>query len=259
MAKASKKSKKTQKEAVKETPKETKPQNPKVKKTKEVSEPKVKPEKVAKAVKKSEESKIVKKTSVPSKGDKSTAQKAKRYRRYEKITAEDRLNKGVVYLGHIPYGFREQEIKEFFEQFGTVSRVKLARSKKTARPKGYGFIEFESLEIAAIAAETIDGRFMFDRRLVCHVVEDNKLHKDLFKNSGRKWKYVPYQIVNSNKVNSEKSELKQCKKVTRLLQQEEEKREKIQDFFNTIGKENTYEFPGYKALVEKALNEVESK
>jgi len=38
--------------------------------------------------------------------------------------------RGVVYLGHIPYGFFEDQIKGFFSQFGEVTRLKLARSKK---------------------------------------------------------------------------------------------------------------------------------
>lgn len=35
-----------------------------------------------------------------------------------------------MYIGHIPYGFFEDEMKEYFEQFGTVTKVRVARSKK---------------------------------------------------------------------------------------------------------------------------------
>lgn len=217
-------------------------------------EPKVdkkKKEKIKKAVEKDPESKDVKKK------PKVESNKSKRFRKIEKITAEHRLSRGVIYLGHIPYGFREDEITEFFTQFGNVTRVKLARSKKTGRPKGYAFIEFDNLETAAIAADTMDNRFMFDRQLVCHVVEDDKVHKDLFKNSGRQWKFIPYQKINTKNVNSNKTDIKKYKKVKRLLEQEQEKREKIQDFFNTIGERNTYKFPGYQAIVEAAANQLE--
>lgn len=37
---------------------------------------------------------------------------------------------GVVYLGHIPHGFYENEIRQFFTQFGQVKRVKVSRSPK---------------------------------------------------------------------------------------------------------------------------------
>ncbi len=245
--------KKKSSKASKTTPKPTETPTPK-KESKKESKKEIttpvtpKDPKQEKATKKDSSSVAVKKDST----------RSKRFRKIEKITAEDRLTKGVVYLGHIPYGFREEEIKKFFEQFGTVTRVKLARSKKTARPKGYGFIEFESLEVAAVAADTVDKRFMFDRQLVCHVVEDDKVHKDMFKSISRKWKFVPYQKINSKNINSEKDEIKKYRKVKRILQAEQEKREKVQDFFNSIGKENTFNFPGYAAIVDKAITQVES-
>ena len=39
----------------------------------------------------------------------------------------------VVYLGHIPHGFYEEQMRSFFGQFGTVCRLRLARNTK-ARP-----------------------------------------------------------------------------------------------------------------------------
>lgn len=38
--------------------------------------------------------------------------------------------RGVLYLGHLPYGFMEPQIREYFSQFGEVYNVKLFRSKK---------------------------------------------------------------------------------------------------------------------------------
>ena len=37
---------------------------------------------------------------------------------------------GVVYVGHIPHGFFEEQMRKYFSQFGTVTRLKLSRSKK---------------------------------------------------------------------------------------------------------------------------------
>jgi nucleolar protein 15 len=36
----------------------------------------------------------------------------------------------VLYIGHIPHGFYEEQMKGFFGQFGIVTRVRLSRSKK---------------------------------------------------------------------------------------------------------------------------------
>ncbi len=37
---------------------------------------------------------------------------------------------GVIYVGHLPYGFFEKELSGFFTQFGEVTGVKVSRSKK---------------------------------------------------------------------------------------------------------------------------------
>jgi nucleolar protein 15 len=86
----------------------------------------------------------------------------------------------IIYLGHIPDGFFEQQMETFFVQFGDVMRVKLFRSKKTNRSKGYAFVEFESPEVAAVVAEAMDGYFLSDRKLVCHVIPAEKMHDKMF-------------------------------------------------------------------------------
>ena len=63
---------------------------------------------------------------------------------------------GVVYLGRIPGGFEEKEMKIFFGQFGEITRMRLSRSKKTGNSKGFAFIEFPCQEVAKIVAETMN-------------------------------------------------------------------------------------------------------
>lgn len=42
-------------------------------------------------------------------------------------TADTRT--AVIYVGHIPYGFFENEMREFFSQFGQVTRVRVSRTR----------------------------------------------------------------------------------------------------------------------------------
>lgn len=77
-----------------------------------------------------------------------------------------KTDRGIIYLGHIPHGFYEEEMRSFFSQFGIVTRVKLCRSEKTGRSKGYGYVEFLHPEVAKIAAETMNNYLMFKRRVV---------------------------------------------------------------------------------------------
>lgn len=86
----------------------------------------------------------------------------------------------IVYLGHIPDGFYEPQMEKFFSQFGEVKRIKLFRSLKTNRSQGYAFIEFASPEVASVVADSMDGYFLMERKMVCHVVPAEKIHDKMF-------------------------------------------------------------------------------
>ena len=58
--------------------------------------------------------------------------------------------KAVMYIGHLPNGFFEEQMKAFFSQFGTVNRVRVARNAFGARPA-------EGYEAAVAACRTAEG------------------------------------------------------------------------------------------------------
>jgi len=125
----------------------------------------------------------------------------------------------VVYVGHVPHGFYEEEMRGFFGQFGEVRRLRLARSRKTGRSKGYAFVEFESAEVARIVAGAMDGYLMFGRRLAVQVVGPGELHAETFKNANRKFRVVPWGALEKKRREKEKTP----DKVARLV----EKRKRI--------------------------------
>ena len=120
--------------------------------------------------------------------------------REKETTAKNTRHAGavssVIYLGHIPNGFFEKEMTSFFEQFGQVKRVKLFRSEKTRGSKGYAFIQFVEPEVARTAALAIDGYFLAERQLQCHLVPASKLHRGMF--ARLKVKKDPYEGLDVN-------------------------------------------------------------
>ncbi|KAK7811938.1 hypothetical protein U0070_006991 [Myodes glareolus] len=94
---------------------------------------------------------------------------------------EKSLNPGVIFVGHLPGIFSECHLYEYFTQFGTISRFRLSRSKRTGNSRGYGFVEFESEDVAKIVAETMDNYLFGARLLSCKFLPPEKVHKDLFK------------------------------------------------------------------------------
>lgn len=100
--------------------------------------------------------------------------------------AAKQTESSVIYLGHIPQGFFEAEMRKFFSQFGLVKRLKLFRSAKTNGSKGYAFIEFESPDIANTVAEAMDGYFIMERQLVSSIIPLEKHHDGMFKTNKKR-------------------------------------------------------------------------
>jgi nucleolar protein 15 len=94
------------------------------------------------------------------------------------LAANDKMS-AVVYLGHLPKGFDEDEVRKFFNQYGKIKRMKLFRSKNGVS-KGYTFLEFETKDIAQIVAESMNGYYLMERQLVSHVVPKEDIHEGTF-------------------------------------------------------------------------------
>lgn len=137
--------------------------------------------------------------------------------------------RGVVYLGHLPYGFFEDQLRGFFSQFGVITRLRVSRNKKTGKSKHYCFIEFLDPMVATIVADTMDGYIMFGRSLKCKVIPPEKVHPKTFKGSNRRY-YPKRTIINHRKLhNAPKTEEGIQKNIKRLIEKEEKKRQKLKE------------------------------
>lgn len=125
------------------------------------------------------------------------AKKLKKMRARGEIPESERppVVPGVVYVGHIPHGFYEREMKGYFDQFGEVLRVRMSRSKKTARSKGYAYVEFADAEVAKLAAEAMDGYIMHGRAVVAKFVPPEKVHPDALKGANRVFRRIPWASI----------------------------------------------------------------
>jgi len=46
-----------------------------------------------------------------------------------------------IYVGNLPYGVSEDELKQVFTEFGEVSEAVIIMDKYSGRSKGFGFVE----------------------------------------------------------------------------------------------------------------------
>jgi len=62
----------------------------------------------------------------------------------------------TIYCGNLPFSASEDEIRQLFEQHGTVNTVRLITDRQTGRPRGFGFVEMEDDGVSA-AIEALNG------------------------------------------------------------------------------------------------------
>lgn len=163
----------------------------------------------------------------------------------EKAATKASKPSSVIYLGHLPHGFEEAEIRGFLNQFGSIRKLRLSRSKKSGNSRGYAFVQFVDPEVAAIVADTMSGYFLMEKRLVCHIMPRDKCHPELFAGHDRKFVKIDWQGLNREQVNKPRTAEGMKKITARLVKREAEKRKKLE----ALGID--YDFPGYSAGVEK--------
>uniref|UniRef100_A0A3B3CH06 Nucleolar protein interacting with the FHA domain of MKI67 n=1 Tax=Oryzias melastigma TaxID=30732 RepID=A0A3B3CH06_ORYME len=156
---------------------------------------------------------------------------------------------GVVYVGHLPLGLFEPQLRSYFEQFGSVQRLRLSRSKKTGGSKGFAFVEFECEDVARIVAETMNNYLMGEKLLKCHMVPAEKVHEKLFVGSQRNFRKPSHPAV--TRYNRKRSAEQVAKMTERLLRKEAKLRQKLK----AHGME--YDFPGFTSglLAQKFSSE----
>lgn len=148
---------------------------------------------------------------------------------------------GVVYVGHIPHGFYEDEMRKFFSQFGLVKRLRLSRSRKTGSSKGYAFIEFEYEDVAKIAAETMDNYLFYGRLLKCKIVPKEQLHPRIWQGANRTFKKIDWAERERVQHNKPKNTESRAKLVKKLIKKDRKTRNKLKS------QGIDYKFPGYVA------------
>lgn len=152
----------------------------------------------------------------------------------------------AIYVGHLPWGFGDTEIKKYFQQFGEITRIIVPKSAKSGRSVGYAFIEFKEQETAEVAAKTMNNYLLFDKILKCNVVEDKSKYDRMFLKWKKKFKFNDKRkerLIKQQKHPKTKEEVKA--KIQILLDREEKRKEK----FKELGID--YSFDGFKEIIDK--------
>jgi cold-inducible RNA-binding protein len=74
----------------------------------------------------------------------------------------DRVN---IYVGNLPYSTTQEDLRQMFEQHGTVESVNVIQDRETGRSKGFGFVVMPDSAQGQDAITELNDRDMGGRKL----------------------------------------------------------------------------------------------
>ncbi len=78
-----------------------------------------------------------------------------------------------LFIGNLSFKLGEEDIRELFEKFGTITEVAIPRNKETNKPRGFAFITFDT-EDSARQALSLDGQEVDGRKIRVSVATGEK-------------------------------------------------------------------------------------
>jgi cold-inducible RNA-binding protein len=71
-----------------------------------------------------------------------------------------------LYVGNLPYSFRDDDMHEAFSAFGSITSARVMMERDTGRSKGFGFVEMSNDAEAQAAIAGMNGHSVGGRALV---------------------------------------------------------------------------------------------
>ncbi|KAF5098992.1 hypothetical protein D0Z03_001102 [Geotrichum reessii] len=170
-------------------------------------------------------------------------------------TSNNKKTRGVIYIGRIPHGFYESQMRAYFGQFGDVLNLRLSRNKKTGASKHYAFIEFTDADVARVVSETMDNYLLFGHILKVKLIPTEEVRDDLFVGANRKFTVVDWQSINQQKVNEPKTR----QAWNEIQDRAKERRDKAAERLKSLGIDYTYKSSAATATAGTPNKKVVSK
>jgi RNA recognition motif-containing protein len=91
-----------------------------------------------------------------------------------------------LYVGNLPFGASEEDLKKLFSEVGEVQSVKIVTNAYSGRPRGFGFVEMTSQEDAKKAISLLNGKTLMDRTLTVNEARPQKKRGGEFRGRGNR-------------------------------------------------------------------------
>lgn len=77
-----------------------------------------------------------------------------------------------VFVGNLPWGTDDQQLRADFEQYGTVTEARVITDRETGRSRGFGFVTYGSPNEAQQAIEKMNGYEVGGRALTVNLATE---------------------------------------------------------------------------------------
>ena len=82
-----------------------------------------------------------------------------------------------IYVGNLAYEVTESDIRNAFEEFGTVTSVKIITDNYSGKSKGFGFVEMEEADQAEQAIAALNGLELKGRAITVNPARPKEDHR----------------------------------------------------------------------------------
>ena len=76
-----------------------------------------------------------------------------------------------IFVAKLDFGVSNQELRQLFENYGTVLKATVATDRETGKPRGFAFVEMADSSEAQRAIQTLDGHIINGRALAVKEAE----------------------------------------------------------------------------------------
>ena len=97
-----------------------------------------------------------------------------------------------IYVSNLGFNVQDEDLREYFEEYGEVTSAKVITDKFTNRSRGFGFVEMSDNAAAEKAIKELNGAVVEGRSISVTVARPreerpNNNNKRSFSNSGNRW------------------------------------------------------------------------
>ena len=92
-----------------------------------------------------------------------------------------------IYVSNLSFAVQDEDLKEFFAEYGEVSSVKVITDKFTNRSRGFAFVEMPDETAAQKAIQELDGATVDGRTIKVNVARPKEKSSNSRSFSNNRW------------------------------------------------------------------------